>query len=139
MIGKSLSQRHTLAPLKEEFAIAAMQDVIAKLAEPIVEVRSRDARMVACVVVRADEPAVRLCKALGFRITAGATMVFGLLGTDAARVLGEGGRIAGLTDARKAWLAEPSGPRETKVVLFAGGVAFGSVDADAGEVTVSVH
>jgi hypothetical protein len=139
MIGKSLRERHTLAPLSHEAATAAVTEMLTTHAEPLVQVRARDARMVACLVARADEASVRLCKSLGFRVALGGALVFGLLGADAARLLSDGARVGVLTEAQRTWLTTPCGPRETKLVLFAGGLAFVSLEAKDGEVTIVVH
>jgi hypothetical protein len=87
--------------------------------------------MVACLVVRADAPAVRLCKELGFAMTPGGTGVFGLLGRDAAR------KFAHLSQASREWLEVPCGARETKVLLVSGGgTALLQLTTVDGKVTV---
>jgi len=78
--------------------------------------------MVACVFVRADDVALRLCRQLGLRMKRGATAVFGLLGPDAARLFDS------LDEHQRAWLAVPCGPRETKVLLVARGLAVLSIE-----------
>ena len=138
MIGKSLRERHALGLLSEDVAVATMTEMLGSHATPTVQVRAKDARMIACVVANADEASVRLCKYLGFRVPLGGSLVFGLLGADAARLLAARPDVGPLTAAHRAWLAAPCGPRETKVVLFASGVALVSVEANAGEVVVRV-
>ncbi len=131
MIGKSLRERNTLSALPRERAVAVLEEVMPLQARHLVQVRVQDERMIACVFVAADKPAVRLCKELGFQLKSRATAVFGLLGEDAARVL------PALDDARRAWLQTPCGPRETKVFLVAGGTAFLSIETNDGKVTVT--
>jgi hypothetical protein len=129
MIGKSLRERPELAALPPERALATLTDVLASHARELVEVRAADARMIACVVARADKAGVRLCKALGFRLRPGGTGVFGLLGADATRLL------ANPTPEQRAWLETPCGPRQTKVLLVSeGGLALLSIEANAGKV-----
>jgi hypothetical protein len=139
VIGKSLRQRHTLAPLAAPAAIAVVTELLASHAEPVVAVRAKDARMIACLVARADEASVRLCKSLGFRVPLGGSLVFGLLGADAARLLAERAHVAALSASQRAWLEAPCGPRETKVLLFAAGLALVSLEAKDGIVAISVH
>ena len=139
MIGKSLRERHTLAPLSNDAATSVMTSMLTTHAAPIVEVRAKDPRMVAVLVAHADEASARLCKSLGFRVTLGASLVFGLVGTDAVQLLGDGARVGVLTAAQRAWLSAPCGPRETKVVLLAAGFALLSLEAKDGQVTVVSH
>ncbi len=131
MIGKPLSHRYVLGVLPSERAVATMTDLLAAQAAPLVEVRKQGPHMVACLVSRADQAAVRLCRRIGIAMKRDATGVFGLAGPDAAGLLPE------LSDAQRASLAVPCGPRETKVVLVAGGIALLSVEAHGGKVTVT--
>lgn len=132
MIGKSLRARFELGPLSEDRAVAVMKAMLASHAKPIVEIRARDERMIACVVVRADKLAVRLCEKLGLEIGRGGTAVFGLLGADAARLFED------LSAERRAWLAAPCGPRTTKVLLVAeGGIALVAIETKDGQVTIT--
>jgi len=113
MIGKSLSQRVAPGPLPADKAVAVMERALATQGENLVRVRMQDPRMIAFLVVNADAASVRTCRALGFELKRGGTVVFGLAGGDAAKL------IEGLTDAQRAWLEAPCGPRETKVYLMA--------------------
>jgi hypothetical protein len=131
MIGKPLSQRHGFSHLVDDRAVAILKESLASYGEALVRVRVEDARMVACLIVRADRDAVRLCRALGLRMTLGATGVVGLLGADAARFFSE------LPAAHRAWLETPCGAQETKVFLVAGGIALLSIETDAGKVVVT--
>jgi hypothetical protein len=131
MIGKSLRERHGLGALPSERAIALMNEVLDAQAPHLVEVRMHDARMIACVVVRADAPTLRFCDKLGFAMKEGGTGVFGLLGADAARLFPH------LPSAHRAWLEVPCGPRETKVMLISGGTALLSLETVQGKVTVT--
>ena len=88
--------------------------------------------MVAFLVVNADAASVRTCRALGFELKRGGTVVFGLAGADAARM------IEGLTDAQRAWLEAPCGPRETKVYLMAEGTALVTLDTSSGATAIRV-
>ena len=134
MIGKSLRERNTLGALAGPRAVAVLTDALAALARQLVQIRAKDARMIACVFVKADKPAVRLCKDLGFQLKSGATAVFGLLGEDAARVL------PGLDDSQRTWLDVPCGARETKVFLVAaGGTALLSIETSDGTVSVTAQ
>ncbi len=133
MIGKSLSERHTLGPLPPERARALLTEALGTHAALLVAVRAQDARMVACLVVRADAPGVRLCRELGFEVKRGGSGVFGLLGDDAAKLL------TPLTDAEREWLTTPCGPRETKVFLVAGGIALLSLETEGGKVVVTAR
>ncbi len=91
----------------------------------------QDPGMIACLFVEADKAVVRLCRTLGFELKPGGTGVFGLQGDDVARL------FAGLlTPTQREAASQPCGPRETKVLLLAGGVALLSVDAEAGRVDV---
>lgn len=131
MIGKSLSERYGSALLSPDRATKVANESLPSLATQLVEVRAKDARMVACAVVRADKAAVRTCLALGFEIDAGGSGVFGLLGEDAARL------FTWLPAAHRAWLAVPCGPREAKVLLIAGGTALLSVETNDGKVVIT--
>ena len=129
MIGKSLRERNTLGKLSAERAVLLLEDALPAVAQNLVLVRRKDARMIACVFLAADKPSVRLCKELGFALKPGATAVFGLLGEDAARIL------PSLDDAEREWLDVPCGARETKVFLVAdGGTAFVSIGTSDGKV-----
>jgi hypothetical protein len=130
MIGKSLSERNTLGPLPPERAVALLTDALRSQAALVVEVRAQDPRMIACLVLRADAPSMRLCKALGFEVKRGGTGVFGLAGDDAAQLL------TGLSDSDRDWLTTPCGPRETKVFLVAGGTALLSLETSEGKVAI---
>lgn len=130
MIGKPLSQRHVLGPLPPERAVALLTEAMRTQAELVVQVRAQGPGMIACLVVRADAPSIRLCRALGFEVKRGGTGVFGLLGDDAAQLL------VGLPDNEREWLATPCGPRETKVFLLAGGTALLSLDTQDGKAVV---
>jgi hypothetical protein len=131
MIGKSLRERWELGSIDAETAVARLKDMLPTQAKPLVEVRARDARMIACLVVRADKPELRLCRELGFDMRPGGTAVFGLLGEDAAHL------FARLTEHQRAWLATPCGPRETKVLLVAGGIALLSLETEGGKVNIA--
>jgi hypothetical protein len=132
MIGKSLSQRHAPGPLSPERATAILGEVLASQAENLVRVRAQGPRMIAFLVVRADPASVRMGRALGFELKRGGTVVFGLLGADAARLLGD------LPEAQRAWLEAPCGPRETKVFLMAGGTALVTLDTSGGTTAIRV-
>lgn len=131
MIGKSLRERWELGRLDADEAVALLKRMLAAHAKPLVEVRQRDARMVACLVAGADKPTLRLCRELGFTMRPGGAGVFGVLGADAARL------FPALPEPERAWLEAPSGPRETKVLLVAGGIALLSLEAKDGAVTVT--
>jgi hypothetical protein len=131
MTGKPARERHALGPLAQDRALPLVSEMLASHAQPIVQVRAQDARMVACLVVRANEATVRLCDSLGFRMRLGGTGVFGLLGADAARL------FAPWPPDQQAWLEAPCGPRETKVLLLAGGIALFSLEARDGKVVVT--
>lgn len=133
MIGKPLSQRYgiSLGPLPGDEAAAVVRERLAEDGAALVQVRSRDPKMIACLFVRADANAVRLCRELGLEMTPGGSGVLGMLGSDAARLFSE------LAPARRAWLETPCEPRETKVLLVAGGVAMVSIHVSEGKVTVT--
>ena len=131
MIGKSLRDRHGLGAIPEDRAVAILKEALASQAEHLVQVRAQDSRMVACLVVDADEATLRLCRTLGFSVRLGGTGVFGLLGADAARL------FAHLPARQRAWLETPCGPRETKVLLVAGGTALVSLETNDGTVAVT--
>ncbi len=126
MIGKSLRERWELGRLDADEAALLLTRMLASHARPLVEVRREDARMIACLVVGADKPTLR-----GFEMRPGGTGVFGVLGADAARL------FATLPEPERAWLEAPCGPRETKVLLVAGGIALLSVETNDGAVTVT--
>jgi hypothetical protein len=130
MIGKPLSERTGLGPLKPDRAVAILTENLQANAAALVQVRAQDPRMVACLVVRAGKAAVRLCLELGLAMRPGGTGVVGFMGSDAARL------FPGLTEAQKAWLKAPCGPRETKVLLLAGGIGLLSLETKAGQVVV---
>lgn len=131
MIGKPLRERNTLGPLPGDRAVAILKERLGPDAAALVQVRAQDPRMIACLIVRADQTAVQLCRALGLRMTLGATGVVGLLGEDAARF------FAPLPAEKRAWLETPCGPRETKVLLVAGGLATLSIETNAGKVVIT--
>lgn len=133
MIGKSLSERVHLETLAPSVAIQTLTETLESHAKPIVEVRSQDARMIACFIVRADRVAIRICRSLGFEMKRGATAVFGLLGDDAARLFPH------LAEHHRAWLATPCTSRETKILLVAGGMALLSLETNAGNVVIHAH
>ena len=132
MIGKSLRERHAPEALAPGRAVALLSEAMGSHAEHLVQVRAQGPRMIACLVVRADAASVRLCRTLGIEIRPGGTGVFGLLGEDAARLLGS------LPAERRTWIETPSGPRETKVLLVAGGVALLSLETTNGKVAITV-
>lgn len=133
MIGKRLSERYGHGPaLPDDRAIALLRERLGPDAAALVQVRAQGAQMIACLVVRADQAAVRLCRELGLEMRPGGTAVFGLAGPDAARTFHR------LPAGQRSWLATPCAPRETKVLLVAGGgIALLSVEARAGEVAVT--
>ncbi len=131
MIGKSLRQRHAPRALDGDQAIALVTEALASQAEHLIAVRAHDARMIACLVVRADSDSVRLCKALGFEATPGGTGVFGLPGIDVARAL------APLASHQREWLEATCGARETKVLLIAGGTALLSLETKDGKLVAT--
>ena len=131
-IGRSLNERYGVrAPLADARAILA--EALPAVARSIIDVRAQGARMIACVIVRADDASVRLCRSFGFAMTPGGTGVFGLPGDDAARAFPE------LSPAQRRWLELPCGARETKVLLLAPGTAGTlSMHVEGGEVSISV-
>jgi hypothetical protein len=131
MIGKSLQERHGLGVLEADRAIAIMNDVLRSHAKPIVEVRARDPRMIACVVANADEAGVRLCRRFGLELKPGGVGVFGVFGADVSRL------FPNLSAGQASFVAEPCGPRETKVLLVAGGTAFLSLEASGKNVVIT--
>ena len=131
MIGKSLNERYTVGALTPERAQVVLREMLTSQAAHLVQVRSQDARMIACLVVRADQASVRLCRSLGVEVRHGGTGVFGLLGEDAARLFPQ------LPSHQRAWLEVGCGPRETKVLLIAGGLAVLSLETREGKVTVA--
>jgi hypothetical protein len=135
VIGKSLNERHTLGPLPAERAITILKASLASQAPHLVEIRAQDPRMIACLFVRADKASIRLCRSLGFRLKLGGTGAFGLLGADAARLFAE--LLRQPDSPQQAWLEEPCGPRETKVLLVAGGTALLSLETNDGKLTVT--
>ena len=131
MIGKSLRERHEVGTLDGDRAVAIVTEMLASHAKHLVQVRAQDARMIACLVAVADEASVRLCRTLGFDLKLGGSGVFGLLGADAARL------FPGLGAHQRTWLETPCGPRETKVLLIAGGTALLSIETNEGKVVIS--
>jgi hypothetical protein len=131
MIGKSLNERFVLGHLPEERAVALLREAFASQAPHLVQVRAQDARMIACLFVRADKLTVRVCKDLGFDLKLGSTGVFGLLGEDAVRLFPD------LPAHERAWLATACGPRETKVLLISGGRALLSIETSDGKVKIT--
>ena len=131
MIGKSLRERHSVGVLAPEQAVATLTSMLASQAEHLVQVRAHDARMIACLVVHADEASVRLCRSLGFQIKRGGTGVFGLLGADLARLLPE------VLPHQRTWLETPCSARQTKVLLVATQAALLSLETNAGTVTIT--
>jgi len=133
MIGKPLSERYgiELRSLDGPQAVAILRERLAVDGPALIQVRARDARMVACLFVHADATAVRLCRELGLELAPGGSGVVGLLGVDAARLISQ------LAESRRAWLERPAGPRETKVLLIAGGIAMLSITTTDGKVDVA--
>jgi hypothetical protein len=131
MIGKSLRQRYALGALAPDLAVALVTEALPSQAPHLVKVRAQDPRMIACLVVRADDASVRFCRGLGFDVKRGGTFVFGLLGADAARLFRD------LPAHQRAWLEGACGPRETKVFLIAGGTALLSLEVEGGNVRVT--
>ncbi len=131
MIGKTLNERHTVGPLPPAKAIRILSERLASQATHLVAVRAKGPRMIACLVVEASKPVVRLCRALGVDVTYLGTGVFGLLGDDASRLFDT------MAPHRRAWLEASCGPRETKVLLLAGGTALLTLTTDGGKVTVT--
>ncbi|MBK6464559.1 MAG: hypothetical protein IPF92_26675 [Myxococcales bacterium] len=134
MIGRSLSDRHGRGRLADADAIAIVRDALPTQAENLVGVRAEGAEMIAFLVVRADDAAVRVGKALGLELAKGSTVTFGLAGADAERLLGA---TVALRPAQRAWLAAPCAPRETKVLLLCGGLALVSLVIRDGRVVIS--
>ncbi len=132
MIGKSLSARHRLSALAPDVAVAALTQALAVHGKLLVEVRASDPRMLACLVLSADEAAVRFCRSLGFRMRLGGSGVFGMLGDDAARV------VPGLSEGEQAFVRAPCGERQTKVLLVAGGRALLTIEVESGTGRVNV-
>ena len=108
-----------------------MRERLAEDAPALVQVRAKDARMIACLIVRADAPTVTLCRELGLEMTLGGSGVVGLIGTDAARLFPR------LSASQRTWLGAPCGARETKVLLVAGGIALVSLETNEGKVSVT--
>ena len=134
MIGKPLSQRYAieLRALGGDEAVAIVREQLAEDGAALVQVRAQGAKMIACLFVRADATAVRLCRELGLEMKLGGNGVLGLAGADAARMFSQ------LAAARRAWLETPCGARETKVLLVAGGgVALLSVETAEGKVVIT--
>jgi hypothetical protein len=133
VIGKPLSQRYGIAlhPLAGDEAAAIVRERLAEDGAALVQVRARDAKMIACLFVRADATAVRLCRELGLEMKLGGSGVLGVLGSDVARLFSQ------LAPSRRAWLETPCGGRETKVLLIAGGVAMLSIEVSDGKVAVT--
>lgn len=111
-------------------AVAVLTEMLGAQARHLVEVRARDARMIACLVANADERTALLCRELGFEVKLGGSGVFGLLGPDVARL------FTGFDEGQRAWLETPCGPRETKVLLLAQGVALLALETNDGKVTI---
>ena len=130
MIGQSLNDRFVLGLIPEERAVSVLREVLASQTAHLVAIRAQDARMIAVLFVRADKQTVRVCKNLGLALEPGTTGALGLLGEDAARLFPD------LPEHERAWLRVPCGPRETKVLLIAGGRALLSIEADGGKVTI---
>jgi hypothetical protein len=129
VVGKKLSERGVLRPLGDKEAARALNEALREQASLIVSVRAEN--MIAVVVRRADRDAVKLCKHLGFKLTPGASVVFGLSYRDAARVFDQ------LPAAQREWLETQCRPNETKVLLIAGGTALVSLDVVDGQVIVT--
>jgi hypothetical protein len=132
MIGKPLSERYgvQLRPLGSDEAVAIVRERLDADGAALVQVRARDPLLVACLFVRAGAAEVRLCRELGLELALGGSGVVGLLGVDAARL------FAKLAPERRAWLERRSEARETRVLLFAGGVGMVSVLAETGKVEI---
>lgn len=130
-IGKSLSERFgAMKSLSAEVATRTLEKVIGERGKDVVAVRAQGPDMIACVVVDADDAAVRLCRSIGLEVTRGGTAVFGLRGTDCAAVLPPH------SASQRSWLEAPCGARETKVVLVAGGLGFLTIEAEGGKTVV---
>lgn len=130
MIGKSLGERFGLVALAPEKAMALLTDALPRLAKPIVEVRAQN--LIACVVLDATAAARELCRKAGLEIKPNGTGVFGLAGGDVTTLFAQ----LHLSETQSAWLIAPNGPRETKVLLLAGGFALVALDVDGSNVSV---
>lgn len=130
MIGKTLRERYELGALPADRAIAILKEALDAHAKPLVEVRAKGPRMVACLIVRADDATLRTCRQLGLRIKPGGTAVFGLLGHDVVRL------FPTLSETQLRWLEQPCGARETKVLLLAGGTAVLSLETHDGPLSI---
>lgn len=130
MIGKSLNERYKLGALDADRAESILAGALPKHAALLVQVRSRDPKMIACLVVQADEATVRECRTMGFDVKAGGSGVFGLLGSDVVKFFDR------LPVHQREWLEAPCGPRETKVFLMAGGLALLSIETNEGKVAI---
>lgn len=133
MIGRSLGERFGASSglLTSEEAVAAVREALSTQGENLVRVRKQDAGMIACVVLHADDTAVAFCRSIGLEMKPGGAAVFGLMGTDAAEAL------VRVTEHQRTWLSTPSGPRETKIAIFAKGFALCSVVTENGQVTIN--
>ncbi len=131
MIGRKLSERHARGAIAPERARSLLDQALVAHAASLVQVRAQGPTMVACLVVQADDATVRLCRALGFEGKRGGTGVFGLVGSDATRL------FPYLAEPERAWLETPCGPRETKVLLLAGGTALFSLETNDGKVVIT--
>jgi hypothetical protein len=132
MIGKSLSERYGMRNiLPGTESVELLKAMLPSQAEYLVQVRAQDPGMVACLIVRADDASVRLCRTFGFEMTPGGTGVFGLAGPDLARAFPE------LPPHQRTWLATPCGLRETKVLLLAAGIGLLSLETIDGKVTIT--
>lgn len=131
MIGRSLNERFVLGLLAGPRALALLESAMPSQSRHLVDVRSRDARMIAVLFVNADRQAVKLCRAIGMSLELGATAVMGLLGDDAARL------FPTLPEAEQTWLREPCAARETKILLIGGGRALLSLTIADGKATAT--
>jgi hypothetical protein len=131
VIGRKLSERHARGAIAPDRARGLLDEALGSQAASLVRVRAQDPRMIACLVARADEATVRLCRTLGFEVKRGGTGVFGLLGADAARLFPH------LPAHQHAWLETPCAARETKVLLVAGGTALFSLETTGGKLVVT--
>lgn len=132
MIGKSLRERYSPGILPADRAASILREQLETHAKALVEIRAKDARMIACLVVRADDASVRFCRTIGLDIKRGGTGIFGLLGHDAAKVLPD------LAADQRAWASAPCGPRETKVLLLAGNAQATSPKGESGLALLSI-
>jgi hypothetical protein len=130
-MAKSHGETYALGPLTDDRAKAVLLEMLPSQAPHLVQVRAQDARMIACLVARANVASVRVCRSLGFDLKRGATGVFGLLGEDAARLFSH------LPSHHREWLAAPCGPRETKVLVIAGGIGLLSLVTRDGKVEIA--